>query len=134
NVVQKTSSDVTRFLSSAFVGTAALGSLSAILEKIHEIHHESSRFNIDAEALQRISVPAKEVGVNMETVARAMNALQIAGVKAAHNAPEFVAAFRQLNINVLEFNNLKPDQQILAVAEAFEKSAKTSDDYAAAAQ
>src|SRR5262249_3373225 len=103
------------------------------INKMEEIHKQSDRFNIDAESLQKIAVPAEHVGIGIEQVARAMNAATIAGVKAADGNKTLAAAFNQLNINALQFNALAPDQKILAVAEAYERSAKTADDYNAVA-
>ena len=58
------------------VGGALVEGLRAIIDHAQEIHHEAERFGLDAEQLQRIANPAKEVGISMEQVARAMKWLK----------------------------------------------------------
>src|ERR1043166_2067517 len=92
NTVRSTSNELGSILTGAFTVTGIVAALSSVVEKMHNIHHEAERFGLDAEALQRISVPAQMAGVAMETVARAMNFVQLAGVKAAQGGEKMVGA------------------------------------------
>src|ERR1700726_2658995 len=73
-------------LGSKFAQGIAVGGLvtffTSIIEKAHEIHRESERFGIDSDQLQRIGNAAKLVGIDMTTVAKAMNFTEISAYKA----------------------------------------------------
>src|SRR4051812_14906411 len=106
NEVQALGNQVQSTLAQSFAAGAVVASLNQVINTMHDIHHEAERFNVDGESLQKITIPAKDAGVSVEQVARAMNYVTLAGAKAAEGNVTFSDAFAQLNINVEEFNSL----------------------------
>ncbi len=141
NYAQKARTDIQREFSSAISFTSLTGGLAAVtaaisgaVERMHEIHHESERFGIDAQQLQLIANPAQLVGLSMEQVARGMNLVEIAGAKALNPMSAQAAALQQLDIDATYFNSLNPAEKLLAVADAWNAGAKGGEDYAAVAK
>jgi hypothetical protein len=127
-------SSVSSDLMGAFAGTFAvsgiIAGIGAVIEKAHEIHHESERFGIDAEQFQLIANAAKEDGISMEMVARAMNLLTINAQAALNPTSKQAQAMKDLGINAQEFARLKPSDQVLELADAYAASAKDGAAYA----
>ena len=134
NEVNATMGQIQGQFTSVLSVAGVTAALDHVIETMHEIHHEAERFGIDAEALQKIAVPAKEVGLSIEFVARGMNFAAIAGVRAAEGNKQMQEAFAQLNINIAQYNALSPEKKIIAVADAFLRGQREAEDYAAVAQ
>jgi hypothetical protein len=104
-------------------GAGALGFLSSIIEKAHEIHLTSERFQIDAQQLQTIGNAASLLGIPLETVARTMGITEINAYKAAEGSKAQAEALQKLGIDAQQFYSLNPEQKQLALADAFVQSA-----------
>lgn len=111
----------------AAIGGGLVEAFKEAIEKAHEIHHESERFGIDAQQLQLIANAAKEDGVGLEQVARALNKVGLAGDSAA---PQIEA----LGLNTAEFLKLSPSERFLAIADALHKAGNNTETYAAVAK
>src|SRR5207249_3393333 len=106
------------------------GWLATIVEKAHEIHQESERFGIDAKQLQTIGNAAKEMGIPLELVARAMNLVEINSYKAVTGEKAQSGALRELGIDAKAFYALSADQKMLTLADAYVKAADRGTAYA----
>lgn len=115
------------------VGAATAG-LAKIIEKAHQIHHESERFGIDAKQLQMIGNAAEEEGIELESVARAMSHLIFAEKSAAEGNTKMSEAFAALRINLQTFKALNPEQKMLALADALKTAGLNTETYSAAAE
>lgn len=133
NYAEKARSDIASTFASAIAFTGLVAGVQSVIDKMHELAHESERFGIDPEQLQLISNAAQQEGISIEQVARAMNLVEIAGVKATDSTSKQAAALQQLGIAATYFASLSPDQKILAISEAWVAGSKTGEDYAAVA-
>src|ERR1051325_11587775 len=91
---------------------AALSKFEEIVEKAHEIHHESSRFGLDAEQLQLIGNAAKEEGISLGQVAKALNLIRINSTKDSSGD-----ALNRLGIDAEQFKKQNPAEQFLQLAD-----------------
>src|SRR5262245_32571956 len=88
--LQETASGISADFKSAFAGgliagasAGAVAAIGSIIEEASHLHDTAQRFRVDSDALQTIGNAAREIDVLMETVARAMNLLEINSQKAA---------------------------------------------------
>jgi hypothetical protein len=128
-------SSISSDLMGTFAGTFAVGGIiagiRAVIEKAHEIHHESARFGIDAEQFQLIGNAAKENGLDLGMVARAMSLLTINSQAALNPMSKQAEAERLLSVNAKEFAALNPADRMLELADAYRNSAQGGAEYAA---
>jgi hypothetical protein len=133
NTVRSTMSQIGRDLAVP-IGLGAIAAyFQSVINGAHQIHAEAARFGLDAQQMQLISNAAKEEGISMEQVARAMNKAELAGYKAAEGSKAQVDALAALNINVQEFNRLNPADKILVVADAWNNATDKTAAYNAVA-
>lgn len=135
NEVNATGKAVTSSLGSLFspaglIGGFLVGGFKELIDKARQIHHESERFSVDAESLQRIGNAAKEDGISLEATARTLNLLTINAQAALNPTSKQAEALKELGINATEFASLKPDEQFMKLADAYSATAKTGADYA----
>jgi hypothetical protein len=132
--VSQTTRGISGDATGMFAGVISAGTIitefKAVVESAHEIHHEAERFGVDAEQLQLIGNAAGEVGINLNTTARAMNQLTINAQAALNPTSKQAAALRDLGINAVEFARLNPQEQFLALADAYHSSAQDGAAYA----
>jgi hypothetical protein len=126
NTVQRTMTDVRGLVTQAFTVGAIATFFTSIIEKAHDLHHESERFAVDAQQLQLIANAAKEDGIGIESVARAMNRLGII-------TPKTGDALAALNITMAEWEKMDLAQRFLAVADSIHTLGLNTDTYQAAA-
>ena len=134
NYAVKARTDITRSFAGGIAVTALISSFDSVINKLHDISHESERFGIDPEQLQLISNAAAEEGISIQQVARAMNLLEINGQKALDPMSKQAAALQQLGIEATSFAAMNPADKFLAVAGAYQASAQDGAAYAAVAQ
>jgi hypothetical protein len=126
-------SDLSGIFSRAIAAGGIVAFLDSVVEKAHEIHHESERFNIDAQQLQEIGNAAQVNGIELNQVARAMNLVEIAAYKAAEGDKAASDALERLGINAQEFYQLPTDQKIYAIADALHNATDRGSAYEAVA-
>src|SRR5437867_791767 len=84
--VAATTRNISRDVSGIFAGaiaiTAITGLLRSIVAEAHEIHATAEKFRLDAQELQTIGNAARDLGIPLETVARAMNRIELNAYKA----------------------------------------------------
>ena len=114
--------------------TVLIQNFHRIVEEAHEIHATSERFRIDAQELQTISNVAKELGIPIESVARAMNRVEIAAYQATQANNESRKALEGLRIDVGAFFKLSADEKFLALARAYQEAGDKATAYAEIAQ
>ena len=121
-------------IASKLQGYLAIGALTAELHKIagaaEEIHLQSARFGIDAEQLQVVTNAAKQLGLDIGQVARAMNLLEINAQKGVNPTTQQALALEHLGISAKAFVSLNADQKFLALADAYKNSAQDGQAYA----
>jgi hypothetical protein len=136
--IENTVKQAGQSIASQLQGYLAAGAIIADLQKIateaENIHRESQRFGIDAEQLQVVTNAAKQLGLDMGTVARTMNLLEINAQKAIDPSTKFALAMEHLGINAKAFAALDPEQKILALADAYKNSAQDGQAYADVAE
>src|ERR1700730_16580611 len=134
NYAEKARADITSTFAGSLGIFGVIAGFDSLIEKLHQISHESERFGIDPEQLQLVANAAAEAGIPLEAVARALNLLGINGAKALSSTSAQAQALRQLGIDAAQFNSLNPAEKFFAIATAYQASAKSGEDYAAAAK
>jgi hypothetical protein len=118
---------VSGFGAAAIASALSLEALKQVIDRAHEIHHESERFGIDAEQLQLIANAAGVSGISLEQTARAMNFLAKGGNEAS-------SALQTLGIDTQAWIQMDAAQRFFAVADAMHQSGLNAGTYAAAAK
>ena len=134
NQVQRTASSIGSKISGLFSAGTIAAELSKILDFAETIHRESARFGVDAEKLQVVSNAAKQLGLDIGTVARGMNLLEINAQKALDPTTKQALAVEHLAISAKAFAALSVDQKFFALADAYQRSAQDGQAYAAVAE
>jgi hypothetical protein len=111
--------------------TGILSSAKALVDRAHEIHHESERFGLDAEQFQLIGNAAKQNGLDLGMVARSMSLLTINSQAALNPMSKQADAEKLLSINAKEFAGLNSADRMLELADAYRNSAQGGAEYAA---
>jgi hypothetical protein len=115
----------------AFVGVAlAIAQFKEIVQEAHEIHAESEKFRLDAQNLQTIGNVAKELGIPLTSVARAMNYLEVSSYQATQADNQQRAALQGLGIDANAFFQLNSEQKFLALATAYQNASDKGAAYA----
>src|ERR1043166_8095590 len=127
NYGEKVQGELSGTFAKAIAFSGLIAGIEQVIEKAHEIHHEAERFGVDAQQLQLIANAAKENGISLETVARAMNRLGIIG-----DGTE--KSLATLNITMDQWRKMDLQQRFLAVADAIHTLGINTDTYGAAAQ
>ncbi len=134
NQVKKTANSIGSYLSGAFSAGAILAEIDKITAAAETIHREAARFGIDAEQLQVVTNAAKQLGLDIGTVARSMNLLEINAQKALDPTTKQALAMEHLGISAKAFAALNPEQQFFALADAYKNSAQDGQAYADVAE
>ncbi len=118
------------------LGTVAVGALAAPFEKLNkfsDIHFQSKSLGVSASQFAGLSVVMEKAGIDGAHVAQtfAVMGKQISDV-AAGKGKGAALAFQTLGLNAAELVNLKPDQQLLKIADAFHNMPAGADQASAA--
>ena len=118
--------DISGMFAGAAVAAGGLaiveGALHSIVEEAHQIHEVSEKFRIDSDALQTIGNAARDIGIPLETVASAMNKIELNAYKATQANNEQRKALEGLGLQAEEFFKLSADEKILALADAYDQA------------
>ena len=107
----------------AGIKTAEILATAETLQLTKQILAQSEAFNVDTNALQLWTQAAKEVGIEGDKMADIFKDVNDKiGDLANTGGGEAKDLFDGLNLNIKEFVGLKPDQAILKIGEALEKS------------
>ena len=134
NAVNKTGNEIKGMLAGWFSFGAAIAAFQNILAKAEQIHDTAARFGIDAEQLQRLGFAAKQDGVELDTLARAINKAVLSQQEAITQGGRMQAAFNSLKISVTELIGLNPEQVMLRLADGVAQASDKTEAYAAIAQ
>lgn len=118
----------------ALVATGAVMVGADILQQAGQLADLSAQFNIASDSIQRIGNVAGQSGVELTSVAGALNKTAISQEKARKNSQEHVEALEGLGITVEDFINLTPENAFYAIADAVAESTDRSKAYAAVQQ
>lgn len=100
----------------------AVAVFSKWADQLDRIGKLSTRLGKSAESLQRIGFAANLAGSNMETVANALTKVEQNAGQALNGLTSYGDAFDRLGINTAEFVALKPEEQIIKLAEAYQEA------------
>jgi hypothetical protein len=134
NTVKQAAQSIGSTLQQYLAVGAIVADLQKIADQAENIHRESERFHVDAEQLQVVSNAAKQLGLDIGTVARTMNLLEINAQAALDPTTKQALAMEHLGISAKAFAALNPEQQFLALADAYKNSAQDGQAYADVAQ
>ena len=112
-------------------GAFAFGGMNALLQKFDRFGKLAQRFDLPATTIQKLDHAAQLAGTSVESMAKAMTKATLSGQDAGDGLSTMVRAFEDLGINVEDFNKLSPEDQLLAVEDAFINSADRGEAYAA---
>ena len=118
----------TDFAKKAFLGIAAGVSFASIIAGVREtvaeldrLGHTADRINATVEGLTALGYAAEHSGVSAGTLEMAMQRMGRRIAEAAKGAGEAKDAIKQLGLDAHELSKLTTDQQLLAIARAFEQ-------------
>lgn len=134
NTVKQAASSIGETLRSYLAVGALIAEFHKIATAAEEIHLQSARFGIDAEQLQVVTNAAKQLGLDMGQVARAMNLLELNAQKAIDPSTKQALAMEHLGISAKAFAALNVDQKFFTLADAYRNSAQDGQAYADVAE
>lgn len=114
----------------AVAGAAIVGYAAKIADAASTLNGFSDELGIDAGKLQVFSDVASLAGGSVEGVASAISALN-KGINdgISTGSGQYVDIFKELNLKLVDFKNLKPDEQINKLSEALTGYSKAEQDY-----
>lgn len=107
------------FTAAAVTGTTFGLVLDNLLDKYDAIAKSARRAGIDPEVFQRQAHAFKKADIELNDYTNAVIRMGRKTVEAAQGNKTLQAAFSDLNIDIERFKELKPDEQILALADAY---------------
>ena len=116
---------------SAVAGALAIGSIqsftSATMDAMDQTGKFAGRIGISTDALQELRYAAGQSGVEMREFDTSMQRMTRRVSEAANGTGVAVAALDELGLSAVALNQLSPDQQLRAVAQAMQGVASESD-------
>jgi len=119
---------VPSWLSFLSFGTA-IHQLKALVDEFDRLNDLAKRFDVDVESFQRLSFIAKQGGTDIEVMAKSLTVMTrnlgstgAAGEKARE-------ALARIGIEAQAFVKLSPEEQLYALADAFEKSGGDAEEF-----
>ena len=82
--------------------------------------------DINTDFFQRAAFVAEQNGTNVEAVAKSMTKLLLSTRMAAQGSKQYVDAFKDLNINIKEFQSLGQEEKFKAISEAVRDAADST--------
>ncbi len=82
--------------------------------------------DINTDFFQRAAFVAEQNGTNVEAVAKSMTKLLLSTRMAAQGSKQYVDAFKDLNINIKEFQNLGQEEKFKAISDAVRDAADST--------
>ena len=112
-----------------FAPVAALGAAfgvvaTAVVNLGSRITDLATQTRTGVVAFQVLEAAAIKAGARTEDLARGLRNIQKRGVEAEQGAKGYADAFARLGINLAEFNNLRPEKQLEAIARAAKEAQK----------
>lgn len=110
-------------------GVVGLSAVKGIIDEFDRVGDLASRLGVTAESIQRVGRQAKLSGTDVETVVGALTKLRrnLEGPKDAETSK----ALADLGLNAAELLKLEPDQQVILLADAFQKAQDKGSGFAA---
>lgn len=133
NYAAKARTDLQHEFAQAIAFTGLIAGIEQVIDKAHEIHHQAERFGVDSQFLQIMANAAKEDGVQLNSVARAMNLLEINTQKARDGSDKITNAFGVLGIKIEDVRTLRPEELMLRIADGVKNASDRTAAYAAVA-
>lgn len=127
----KWTGDVKKMIGSAFAAGAAVTFLRNLSEELDRIAKLASRLDITTDSLQRIKHAADLAGADLETTARALTMVARNAGEAAAGNEQMASAFEALGINVQEFIQMRPEEQLMALSRGLKAAEGSGQDLAA---
>ena len=88
---------------------------------IDDLAKTADKLGITTEALAGLQLAAGEAGIENATLSKALQTLAKNTSNTAHGIGSAADAYKRLGLDAAELNNLSPDQQLLAIADALPK-------------
>ncbi|RLA16846.1 MAG: hypothetical protein DRQ62_15630, partial [Gammaproteobacteria bacterium] len=114
-------------LAPALAALASINGLKNVIDDIDKIGKMSQRLGMTTEALSELQHVAELSGVSFNVMTMGLQRMTRRVSEAAQGAGEAVKALKELNINAIELNKLRPEEQYEAIAEALFKLENQSD-------
>lgn len=101
-----------------FLGIGAgVAGMKAIMDEFDRIKDLGEQLNQTPEAIQKIGIMAQQSGSDVEAVARALNRINKELAR-----PQGRSVLKELGMDAAHFKGLEADQQVIELAEAFQKA------------
>ena len=114
-------------LAAGFTLLKFIGLINDTLAWGDSLQKTSIKIDITTDALSQLHFVADQTGVAIGTLEASLATLSRRTARAAQDVGPAVNALEELNINAKELAQLSPDQQLFAMAVAFEDVASTAD-------
>lgn len=109
----------------AYIGinsaTAALQKFRDTVEELFRYGVESIKFGLDPEEFGKLKYMAATAGLTMEQFDTALQKMQVSIANAAAGEKTEMSAFTRLGTDAKSLRNLRPEEQIYKIADAFSK-------------
>ena len=126
-------SGVSGMLGGAFALTGIIAGMKSLFTEMDRIHKLSLRYNMSAEAIQKLGFAAEQNGTTLEIMAKALAQGNRAAVEASNGLKTYQRAFDDLKISWEAYAKLGQEDQLHMIADAM-KNAEDKNKSLAAAQ
>lgn len=87
----------------------------------HEISEMSKRTGVSVERLSALGYAARQSGIDMETLEKALKFMHKNLYAAADGSKELIEVFKKLGLTTADFQNMTIDERLLKIVDAFDK-------------
>jgi len=119
--------DVGKELAGAFAIGAVVEGIRGLIEQFSHIQDVSEKLGTSAESLQRMGAVAKLAGVDMESFVKTLQKGTKNAIDAIRGNEELAGAFEDLGVDAKEFVNAAPEEQLIQLAEGYQKSGQNAE-------
>lgn len=121
-------------LAGLFTGVVIYNQVKGLINYGSALTDAAEQTRIGVEELQVLQDAARDAGVNVEILERALRNVTLRGEEAALGNESYARALRTLNIDLDAFNTLPTERKLEAIARAYVEGGKSAEDYAAVAR
>lgn len=113
----------------AFTGGGLVAGITKSVAAMSSLYDISRKSGANFEAFQRVSQAFRESGVSTEKFAATLPKIIKSVGEAMDGTKTYADAFAQLNINLEEFSQQEPTEMLLRMADAWNASSKSAQDF-----
>lgn len=109
----------------AFGGAAIAAGMRSVAQEVSKLEDQAKKVNASFAEMQRIAGTAARAGVSLNEITAILVRIQRRAGDAARGSSELRTAFQNLGIDYQSFASMRPERQMIALADAFKEGQRS---------